>query len=259
MISAHCWWKYWCHYCRICRPVVFHIIFADLAHQKYQSYIFLHLCSGNVKSISGIWKKFFIRTHLPLKQTLLHSKQLNGVFSNHRTNNLWYIWAWPGRKQAWKHVRAARDFNNIETRTVIKFFFLQGNVPKEIHAILTETLACFLPGRAKDLSAPLYIYIYIYIHIHIYIFTPGFPKNHSLFGVLSLLLHAANVAVSDFSLSVLSTKHDCKLLHTLVVRKFLSTISVSLLLFHRAFFVHLVFYQLMHLYILLKYYHRQLL
>jgi len=26
-------------------------------------------------------------------------------------------------------------------------------VPKEIHAILTETLACFLSGRAKDLSA----------------------------------------------------------------------------------------------------------
>jgi len=35
------------------------------------------------------------------------------------------------------------------------FFFLQGKAPKEIHAILTETLACFLPGRAKDLSAPL--------------------------------------------------------------------------------------------------------
>jgi len=34
---------------------------------------------------------------------------------------------------------------------------LQGKVPKEIHAILTEILACFLPGRAKDLSAPLYI------------------------------------------------------------------------------------------------------
>jgi len=33
------------------------------------------------------------------------------------------------------------------------FFFLQGKAPKEIHAILTETLACFLPGRAKDLSA----------------------------------------------------------------------------------------------------------
>jgi len=40
------------------------------------------------------------------------------------------------------------------------FFFLQGKAPKEIHAILTETLARFLPGRAKDLSAPLYIYIH---------------------------------------------------------------------------------------------------
>ena len=63
----------------------------------------------------------------------------------------------PGRKQAWKHVRDARDFNNIETRAVIKFFLLQDKAPKEIHAILTETLTCFLPDRAKDLSAPLYI------------------------------------------------------------------------------------------------------
>jgi len=64
----------------------------------------------------------------------------------------------PGRKQALKHVRDARDFNNIETRAVIRFFFLQGKEPKEIHAILTETLACFLPGRAKDLSAPMYVW-----------------------------------------------------------------------------------------------------
>ena len=60
----------------------------------------------------------------------------------------------PGRKQARKHVRDARDFNNIETRAVL-FYFLQDKSPKEIHVILTETLACFLPGRAKDLSAPL--------------------------------------------------------------------------------------------------------
>jgi len=33
----------------------------------------------------------------------------------------------------------ARNFNNMETRDV-KFFFLQGKAPKEIHAILTETL-----------------------------------------------------------------------------------------------------------------------
>ena len=60
----------------------------------------------------------------------------------------------PGRKQSRKNVRDARDFNNIETRAVIKFLFLQGKAPKEIHAILTETLALFLPGRAKDFSAP---------------------------------------------------------------------------------------------------------
>ena len=53
----------------------------------------------------------------------------------------------PGRKQARKHVRDARDFNNIETRAAIKMFFLQGKAPKEIHAILTEALAfSFLVG-----------------------------------------------------------------------------------------------------------------
>jgi len=63
----------------------------------------------------------------------------------------------PRRKQAPNHARDARDFNNIETRDVLKFtIFLQGKTPKEIHAILTETLTCFLPGRANDLSAPLY-------------------------------------------------------------------------------------------------------
>ena len=57
----------------------------------------------------------------------------------------------PGRKQARKHFRDTRNFNNIETRAVIKFFFTQGKSPKEIHAILIEILACFLPGWAKDL------------------------------------------------------------------------------------------------------------
>ena len=56
----------------------------------------------------------------------------------------------PVTKQARKHVRDASDFNKIETRAI-----LQGKAPKVIHAILKETLACFLPGRAKDLSAPL--------------------------------------------------------------------------------------------------------
>jgi len=33
---------------------------------------------------------------------------------------------------------------------------MQSKTPKKLHAILTETLICFLPGQAKDLSAPLY-------------------------------------------------------------------------------------------------------
>jgi hypothetical protein len=42
----------------------------------------------------------------------------------------------------------ARDFNNIETRAVIKFLPLpplQGKAPKEIYTILTETLGEHVP------------------------------------------------------------------------------------------------------------------
>jgi len=43
------------------------------------------------------------------------------------------------------------------------FIFLQGKALKEIYAILTEKLACFLPGRAKNLSAPLYLAIFFFV------------------------------------------------------------------------------------------------
>ena len=42
----------------------------------------------------------------------------------------------------------ARDFNNIETRAVITFFFLQVKVLKNIYAILTETLQEHAPSYA---------------------------------------------------------------------------------------------------------------
>ena len=42
----------------------------------------------------------------------------------------------------------AHDFNNIETRAVIKFFFRQGKMPKEIHAILRQTLGEHAPSYA---------------------------------------------------------------------------------------------------------------
>ena len=41
----------------------------------------------------------------------------------------------------------ARDLNNMET-WAIKFFFLQGKAPKEMHAILIETLGEHAPFYA---------------------------------------------------------------------------------------------------------------
>jgi len=86
---------------------------------------------------------------------LLRSKPINFFvfYRNYRSTGK--SLARPGRKQDRKHVKDARDFDKMETRAVIKFLFLQDKAPKEIHAILTETFACFLPGRAKDLSAPV--------------------------------------------------------------------------------------------------------
>ena len=42
----------------------------------------------------------------------------------------------------------ARNFNNIERRAVINFFFLQGKALNEIHAILIETLGEHAPSYA---------------------------------------------------------------------------------------------------------------
>ena len=43
----------------------------------------------------------------------------------------------------------ARDFNNIETQAIIKlFFFMQDKTPKEIHAIVKETLGEHAPSYA---------------------------------------------------------------------------------------------------------------
>ena len=64
--------------------------------------------------------------------------------------------AWPGRKQA-RNMSATRAISTTSRRELSSSFFLQGKAPKEIHAILTETLVCFLPGRANDLPAPLYV------------------------------------------------------------------------------------------------------
>ena len=40
----------------------------------------------------------------------------------------------------------ARDLNNIETRAIISFFFLQGKAPREIYAILKVTFREHAPS-----------------------------------------------------------------------------------------------------------------
>ena len=47
----------------------------------------------------------------------------------------------------------ARDFNNIKTQDVIKFFFLQGKALKEIHVILIET--CTIVCHSQKLGGPV--------------------------------------------------------------------------------------------------------
>ena len=61
----------------------------------------------------------------------------------------------PGRKQARKHVKQQARFQQHRDASCHQdFFFLQDKEPNEIRAILTETIACFLPGQTKELSAP---------------------------------------------------------------------------------------------------------
>ena len=64
----------------------------------------------------------------------------------------------PERKQARKDARRRARFQRHRDASFHQVFSsLQGKAPKEIHDILRETLACFLLGRAKDLSAYQYI------------------------------------------------------------------------------------------------------
>jgi len=54
--------------------------------------------------------------------------------------------------------RDARDFNNMQTQAVNKFFIpLQDKAPKKIHVILTETLGEHAPSYAivKKLGGPV--------------------------------------------------------------------------------------------------------
>jgi hypothetical protein len=50
----------------------------------------------------------------------------------------------------------ARDFSNIKMRAVLKFFFLQGKMLKEIHAILTNMRGtCTIVYHHQKLGGPV--------------------------------------------------------------------------------------------------------
>ena len=96
----------------------------------------------------------------PNAPTAFGTKEKNHGLCTYTVNVFWYAMyrgadkslARPGRKQARKHVRDARDFQQHRDASCHQVPPpLQSKAPKEIHAILTETLTCFLPGRAKDL------------------------------------------------------------------------------------------------------------
>ena len=69
----------------------------------------------------------------------------------------WYVPS-PTRKETSSEACQGRaPFQQHRDASCHQVFFLQSKAPNEIHAILTEILACFFPGRAEDLPAPLYM------------------------------------------------------------------------------------------------------
>ena len=78
--------------------------------------------------------------------------------------------AQPGRKQARKHVRDARNFNKIEKRAVIKIFFSARQSAEGNSSHSDRNISLFPSGLSKDLSAPLYFIckcmIFVYLNIN---------------------------------------------------------------------------------------------
>jgi len=69
--------------------------------------------------------------------------------------------AWPGRKQANVSVRMAWiSFGALPCKEN-NWMIARVSILLKSRASLTCFRVCFLPGRAKDLSAPRYIYIYV--------------------------------------------------------------------------------------------------
>ena len=76
---------------------------------------------------NGYWN--FLRLH-----SVPHTPRYGPIFYRGADKSL----ARPGRKQARKHVRDTRDFNDIETRAFIKFFFFPARHGAEGNSRLSD-------------------------------------------------------------------------------------------------------------------------
>ena len=115
LIPAHCLWKYWHSYCRICSPVVLHFFLLF-----FSSFFFFSpspLPTWSIKSINP--KNLFIctvamllsfRDHgekftfdliQPVTQTVLLEEKLSVVICSHISNNLEYI-----RRVSYTHIQS---------------------------------------------------------------------------------------------------------------------------------------------------------
>ena len=110
----------------------------------------------------------------------------------------------PGKETSSEACQVKRAISTTSRRELSSSFFpLQGKAPKEIHAILTETLACFLSGRAKDLSAPCKWAIPVVLHT---IIRRGRAKSNTTVYILLLRcsIHIAHLRNKYMSSSYMS-------------------------------------------------------
>ena len=64
------------------------------------------------------------------------------------------------------HVRRRARFQQHRDASCHQVFFLQGKAPKEIHAILTETLGEHAPSYATVYYNPAYCYMFQFTGYH---------------------------------------------------------------------------------------------
>ena len=98
-----------------------------------------------------------------------------------------------GRKQARKHVKDARDFNNIETRAVIKFFCKQGAERNSRHSDRNISLFPSLSGEGL-ISIPVQLLTMYFSPLPSYLVLLRPKYSRSIFSNTLSLCSALNLS-----------------------------------------------------------------